>query len=283
MHGIIAGWICALLLFGASAQAQEKEQPLWEAGVGAAAMTLPDYRGSDEGRTYLLPIPYFSYNGERFRIDRRGVQGDLLRSENIWIDISMNLGPPAKSDENQARNGMPDLDPTVELGPSLRWLWWATPDTTKTFTFYLPVRGVIATDFSHAQSIGWVVAPHVTYEDLDFAPGGWDFSASVGPLYATEKFHDYYYQVSPQFATATRPAYDAKGGYSGVRATMAISKRFSDYWIGGFIRYDDLHNVVFEDSPLMRKSSSLMAGIGVTWIFARSKETVPVHREIKGE
>jgi MipA family protein len=275
MRGKWIGWLCAALFVIPAARAQE--EPLWEVGIGAAVTTLPDYRGADEGKTYLLPIPYFTYNGERLRIDRRGAHGDLIQKNNVWLDVSVNLGPPAKSDENQARNGMPDLDPTLEFGPSLRWLWWMSEDRDSTLTLYLPLRSVLATDFSHSQSIGWVFAPHVTYDVQNFGPGGgWNFGVSLGPLYATEKYHDYYYQVSPEFATATRPAYDAEGGYSGLRATLSLSKRFPKFWVGGFVRYDDLHNVAFEDSPLMRKESSLMAGVGISWIFARSKETVPV-------
>jgi MipA family protein len=281
MHGFTAAWLGALVLFASAARAQESPQPLWEVGIGMAGMSLPDYRGSDEKRSHLLPLPYFAYNGERFRVDRRGMQGDLLKADNIWIDISANLGPPADSEKNEARAGMPDLDPTIEFGPSLRWLWWAAPDASQTLTFYLPARAVTATDLSRAQSIGWVIAPHLTYDYLNFGPGGgWNFGASMGPLYATEKFHDYYYQVTPEFATPSRPAFDAKGGYSGVRTTMTLSKRFGDYWIGGFLRHDDLHDVAFEDSPLMRRRSSLMAGFGVTWIFARSADTVPARPEM---
>lgn len=268
-------WLYAALLMVPAAHAQE--EPLWEIGFGTASMVLPDYRGSDEGRTYLLPIPYFSYNGERFRIDRRGVHGDLAQKDNVFFDISMNLGPPAESDKNQARAGMPDLDPTIEIGPSLRWKWFESKNTNHALTLYLPARAVIASDFSHTQGIGWVFAPHVTYDYLNFGPGGgWNFSASFGPMYATEKFHDYYYQVNPEFATSTRPAYDADAGYSGARTTLTLSKRFADFWIGGFIRHDALNGTTFEDSPLVRKDSSLMAGFGVTWIFARSKEKVPV-------
>jgi outer membrane scaffolding protein for murein synthesis (MipA/OmpV family) len=266
--------LCVVLLGISTAQAQE--EPLWEIGFGAGLMSLPDYRGSDEGKTYALPIPYFAYNGDRFRIDRRGVRGDLVQANNVWLDVSMNLGPPAESDQNQARAGMPDLDPTIEVGPSLRWRWWESQNTNHVLTLYLPARAVIASDFSRAQSIGWVFAPHFTYDYLNFGWGGnWNFSASFGPLYATEKFHDYYYQVSPEYATPTRPAYDADAGYSGLRTTLTLSRRFADYWVGGFVRHDALSGATFEDSPLMRKNESLMVGFGVTWIFARSKEKVP--------
>jgi outer membrane scaffolding protein for murein synthesis (MipA/OmpV family) len=275
MHGLAAGLLCALLILSSTVRAQE--EPLWEAGVGMAMMTLPDYRGADEGKTYAFPVPYISYNGQNFRIDRRGAHGDIAQRGNVWLDVSVNLGPPADSEENDARRGMPDLDPIIEIGPSLRMLWLANERQDRTLTLYLPLRAVIATDFSHADTIGWIFAPHLTYDHLKFGPGGgWNFSASLGPLYASEDFHDYYYEVRPEFATATRPTYNAEGGYSGARTTFTLSKRFKDYWVGSFVRYDSLRGAAFEDSPLVRTNHSFMAGIAVSWIFARSAERVPV-------
>jgi outer membrane protein len=273
MQGIAAGVLCALLMLSSTVRAQE---PLWEAGIGVATMTLPDYRGSDEGKTYAFPVPYVAYNGENFRIDRRGAHGDIAQKGNVWLDVSINLGPPADSAHNTARRGMPDLEPTIEVGPSLRVLWLANDRLDRTVTLYLPLRAVVATDFSHADSIGWLFAPHLTYDHLRFGPGGgWNVSASFGPLYASEDFHDYYYEVQPQFATAARPAFNAEGGYSGARTTLTLSKRFKEYWVGAFARYDSLRGAAFEDSPLVRTNHSFMAGIAVSWIFARSAETVP--------
>src|SRR5690606_40394337 len=56
------------------------EYPLWEAGLGVGALTLPDYRGSDERTNYVFPLPYFIYRGDFLRVDREGAQ-TLLRSE----------------------------------------------------------------------------------------------------------------------------------------------------------------------------------------------------------
>jgi outer membrane scaffolding protein for murein synthesis (MipA/OmpV family) len=97
---------------------------------------------------------------------------------------------------------------------------------------------------------------------------------AAGPLYATERLHDYYYQVDPAFATATRPAYDARAGYSGVRVTVSLSKRFRHLWFGAFARYDDLSGTVFEDSPLVRIHRSFMTGFGIAWVAAVSEQRV---------
>jgi len=260
-----------------AASAWAGEEPLWEAGAGVGLVSIPDYRGSDERHAYVLPIPYFIYRGDKLKVDRGGVHGNLARSDGALLDISMNLGPPAKSQNNQARTGMPDIDPTIEAGPSLMWRLTENDRRDRVLSLQLPVRAVATTGFKY---IGWVFSPNLNMDFFNLGPGsGWNLGAAVGPLYASEGYHDYYYEVRPEFATASRPVYDAAGGYSGSRVTLALSKRFSQFWVGAFARYDTLRGAVFEDSPLVRQHHSFMAGVGVSWIFAHSEERVEVEGE----
>ncbi len=60
--------------------------------VGISAAYLPDYRGSNEYCTYLFPIPYFVYRGERLQVDRRGARGELFEGDYVSLDFSANLG-----------------------------------------------------------------------------------------------------------------------------------------------------------------------------------------------
>src|SRR5882757_8072770 len=48
-----------------AALADNKELlPLWEVGGGLAYAHLPDYRGSDEAHSYVLPFPLLVYRGD---------------------------------------------------------------------------------------------------------------------------------------------------------------------------------------------------------------------------
>lgn len=252
---------------------QAADKPLWEAGMGVAVLSIPDYRGSDEQRTHVLPLPYLVYRGEIVKVDREGVHGRLFDTERLKLDLSLGAGPPAKSNENEARRDMPDIDPTLEAGPELKIELAANAQRDRLWSLRLPVRAVIATDLAHWRYIGWVFTPHLNYDALRLG-SGWNVGVAAGPLYASERNHDYYYEVAPEFATSSRPAYDARGGYSGSRVTVAASRRFPRYWIGAFARYDTLSGAVFDDSPLVRRRHSFMAGIGVSWVFARSAQTV---------
>src|SRR5690349_10767885 len=119
----IAGAACIAGLSLAS-PADAESLPLWEAGAGVAAVTLPDYRGADSSSTYILPMPYFVYRGEFLKADRNGVRSMLFNTERIELNLSLNATLPVRSKNNAARRGMTDLRPTVELGPTLAFHLW---------------------------------------------------------------------------------------------------------------------------------------------------------------
>lgn len=249
--------------------------PLWELGFGVGGITVPDYRGSDENRGYLLPLPYVVYRGEILNVDRSGIYGRIFASQRVNLDLSFDAGVPVDSDENQARAGMPDLDPTFEVGPSLEICLWNDCKADRVLQLRLPARAVFSTDFSHIDSRGWIFNPNINLDIDNIGPGGgWKFGMALGLVYATEKNHDYYYQVDPLYATATRPTYDARGGYSGTRFVVALNKRYDGLWVGLFARYDDLSGAEFLDSPLVRVKRWFMAGFGVSWMFAKSATLV---------
>jgi outer membrane scaffolding protein for murein synthesis (MipA/OmpV family) len=252
-------------------------QPKWEAGVGATGLRLPDYRGSDESRGYLYPLPYFVYRGKFLRLDREGLRGVLVESDRVEFDLSLFGSLPVDSSKNRAREGMPDLDPVLEIGPKLNLTLWRDRAKEGRLDVRFALRGVIATDLSHTQDAGYVFHPHL-YLDLKpaFLEGKWDLSAQLGPLYGSDRYHQYYYGVAPQFATAERPAYQASAGYSGLVTGGSLTRRFRNFWVGAFVRYDALDGAVFETSPLMKRSHYFAAGFAVAWIFAESKERVEV-------
>jgi outer membrane scaffolding protein for murein synthesis (MipA/OmpV family) len=267
---VLAATLCAL-------PAHADLRPQWEFGVGATAFSLPDYRGSDESRAYLLPFPYVIYRGDKLRVDRGGVRGVFFETDRVEFDLSLSATPPVDSDKNRARQGMPRLDPTLEIGPRLNVTLVRDRANDRALTFRLPVRAVIATDLSHAEGAGYVGYPHLTFETRPtFFGGRWNLGLQAGPLFATRKYHDYFYAVHPEFATAVRPAYEARGGYSGAVTLASLSRRFRSIWVGAFARYDTLKGAAFESSPLMRRDYSVMAGVAFAWVFAESERKVEV-------
>jgi outer membrane scaffolding protein for murein synthesis (MipA/OmpV family) len=247
-------------------------EPLWELGIGVAAVRFPDYRGSDQNSVYALPLPFVAYRGRFLRADRDGARAILFAGRRVVVDMSLSASVPNKSKDNEARRGMPDLPGTFEIGPNVNVELWQSGDRALKLDLRLPLREAITLQRS-PRAIGITFSPNLNLDVRGFA-GAWNLGMLAGPLFADRRHHQHFYGVAPQFATASRPAYDAPGGYAGWRATTAFSRRVGNAWLGGFVRYDDLHGAAFARSPLVRSDRNVTAGFGISWIFATSSQRV---------
>lgn len=251
------------------------ELPLWELGVGVAALSLPHYRGAEHARNWLLPIPYAVYRGEFLRADREGLKLLLLERERLHFDLSANATAPAASDDEPARHGMADLDGTLELGPNLNWRVAAGPGWR--LEARLPLRAAITLS-THPRAIGWSALPNL---NLDRVHGPWRLGVQLGLLWGSRGTNGYFYDVGPADATPTRPAYRAPAGRAGWQATLAASRRDGGRWFGAFVRADTLAGSELRASPLVRRASNLTLGLGVSWVLVQSGQGVPDRDEFR--
>jgi MipA family protein len=267
---------CAVVLALLSPALHAEEKPLWEFGFGGGALAFPDYRGSDETRVYPVPVPYFVYRGRFLKADRDGLRGKLFDREYAELSLSVSGTIPINSEDNSARRGMPDLKPTLELGPSLELHLWRSADRATKLDLVMPLRVPVTLE-SSPRALQWLFAPRLNIDFENFAGRtGWNFGAGVGPVFAADKFHEYFYSVPARFATASRPEYRADGGYSGMHVLAALSKRFPKYWVGAFLRYDWLGGAEFDDSPLVRRQNYIAGGFGFAWMIGESKRRVTI-------
>jgi outer membrane protein len=248
------------------------KRPLWELGLGVAGLRLPDYPGSDQSRFYALPLPYVVYRGTWLKADRDGARALLFDSQRVKVDVSVAASTPTRSSNNDAREGMPNLKGTFEIGPNLNVTLARSAKDRWKLDLRLPLRGAISVERS-PKFVGSTFSPNLNL-DVGGLGGGWNLGMLTGPVFADRKFHQYYYGVDPAWATANRVAYQAHGGYAGWRAVAATSRRFGNMWVGGFVRYDNLRGAAFDDSPLVRRTSAVTFGFGVSWILATSSELV---------
>jgi MipA family protein len=251
-----------------------KEAPLWEFGLGAGAIAFQDYRGSDTTHAYPLPVPYFVYNGKFLKADREGVRGTLFNQDRLEINLSFNLTTPVRNDRE--RSGMPDLRSTVEVGPSFDLHLFRSDDRKIKLDLRMPFR-YAATVESSPRIIGWTFSPRLNVDLRDpFGLPGWNLGVLAGPLFADRRYHDYFYSVAAQFATADRPEFSARGGYAGTQTLTALSKRYPKFWVGAYMRYDTLAGAAFIDSPLVQRKSYWTGGFGFAWMIRKSTQVVEI-------
>jgi outer membrane scaffolding protein for murein synthesis (MipA/OmpV family) len=256
----------------ASLCARAAQEPLWELGAGLGGLRMPQYRGSDQNHDLLLPVPYAIYRGKVFRATREGARAVLIDSERFDVDLSLAATAPTRSNGNVARVGMPDLPPTLELGPNVNMV--LSRGRAEAFDwkldFRLPVRGVAQLNSSFKDA-GWTVSPVL---NLDLKWQGWNLGAQTGLLWSSRRYHALYYDVAAPYANATRAAYAAPAGSGGWQWTAAATRRLGSFWLGTYVRGDQLRGAAFADSPLVKKSHNLSFGLAFSWVFAVSDERV---------
>ena len=262
----------------AATTASAREEPLWEAGLGVAGLYFPDYRGSSHARGYALPAPYFVYRGDIIKSDRSGMRGSFFTNRDFDLNLSVGASLPVASDKNPEREGMADLKPSIEFGPAFEWTVWRSEGERMKLDLRFPMRVAVTVE-SSPRYAGTQFTPNVNldvHDPLGFR--GWNLGLVAGAVYNNAKYNARFYEVAPEFATASRPAYSAPGrGFGGFEFIGALSKRYPSFWVGGFVRYDTLNNAVFEDSPLVTSKRYVAGGLAISWIFKQSAERVPVN------
>ena len=139
----------------------------------------------------------------------------------------------------------------------------------------MPLRAVFATNLSRFSHQGWMFQPNLGFDGKDFmGHPGWNFGLLGGPIFSDRRYNRYFYAVDPGFATATRPAYSPGEGYACAQLIASVSKRYRDFWVGGFVRTDTLRGAVFDDSPLVKDRQYFATGVAIAWIFGASKTSV---------
>ena len=264
-------------LLGVKAQAEDTDpngvstRPLWELSAVAGGIYSPDYPAADKNSLHGLALPYLIYRGDFFRMGRDNIaKGVFIENDYTELNVSLAASFNANSSENNARRGMPDLDYLAEIGPQLKIkigeLYGGKTE------LQLPVRAVFSTDFGRIDQRGWHFNPKVSHERKNIFNSSIDMSSSIGSSFATKKLHEYFYRVEPRFATATRPAYEADGGYLGSDITLGLSYGITDRvraYVGWRVGY--YGGSANEESPLFRQKMNSSIYVGFTWSIYQSK------------
>lgn len=240
----------------------------FEWGAGLLSIKGAHYRGSDQSKDWFIPTPYFSYNSENIEVETSFARGTLYKNSWMAFKLSVLVGLNVESEDNRARAGMESLDYTFELGPMVIFDLWENPAKGYSLTFEAPFRMVNSTDLSNVHNRGFFSVPYLSWKASPH-PRRWGvgYELSVAAMWGSRKYHEYFYGVAPWYVTAGRAYYQAKAGYSGTQFTIILNKRWQDVVILPFIRYDILDGAVFEESPLVKKKSYFVGGLGIFWLF----------------
>jgi outer membrane scaffolding protein for murein synthesis (MipA/OmpV family) len=259
----------------ATGLADDDSLPLWEIGVVAGGGYLPDYPAADENHVNGLALPYAIYRGEVFRLgDRGAARGIIVDDDRFEFDLGLDAAFPVDSDDNDAREGMNDLDFLLELGPRLTYRFLPLEHRDE-LDLALAVRAVLSTDFSNLRYQGMTLNPSLTYRRNDFILDDMRGVVSLSPLFGFDGLNDYFYRVSPSEARPGRPAFEADDGYIGTELSIGASWGIMENLrVFGGVQIGYWGHSTNDDSPLHRDDWTVGVGGGLRWSIFTSERRV---------
>jgi MipA family protein len=250
------------------------DEPLWELRVGATALYGPAYPGSSQMVTNGVGAPLFIYRGDRIRFGEYGV-ARAIAAENKTFELDLSLDAAYSAEDADARAGMPDLDYLFQIGPQGVWhisdTGW-TGDGRTEVTAFLPVRAVAASDFKSIGHEGWLTEPSIMFRRQYNSQLRHSWNAQLFASFADENLMDYWYGVAPQYATATRPAYIAEGGYLATGLKLSWTREITDD-LQIFLTYQGrvFSGSANERSPLLEEDVTHALSFSFVWKALKSK------------
>lgn len=251
-------------------------EPLWEFGIGAFAGFIPDYPAADENHFNGLAVPFAIYRGEIFRLgDGGGPRGTVVDEPWLEFNLGFDASFPVDSDDNDAREGMADLDALFEVGPQaiVKFL----PDDEKNdLDLALAVRGVISTDITNTRYQGLVFNPRLIHRREDIFERDVRSFASVGPTFGFDGLNNYFYEVEPNDVSDDREEFDADDGYLGTEATLGLSFGITDrVRIFTGTQFGFWNGSTNDSSPLHKDDFTAAVFTGLSWRLLESERRVP--------
>jgi len=245
-------------------------KPKWEIGVAALGAYISDYPGSSQNHFNTVVLPYGIYRSNLFNADQDGLRGKLTKSNRWELNLGASAGFSTRSNKNTDRQGMPDLDYILELGPSLEYKLGIWDHSTLTAIGQARAAFAARRDIKY---IGVTFEPQLVYLQRTFLNPRVQLRLNVGPKFGFDGFNDYYYDVAPQYATATRPQYSSKNGYlytsAGSRLFFAVTPRLS---VGVSSQVLLGKGSANEDSPLYKRNVNYALSAGLAYSLFVSKD-----------
>ena len=242
-------------------------KPLWEAGLVVGGGRVSDYPGAGQSHTRGLVAPFVVYRGPVLNVDGEGIRGRLVDHPDFELQLTASAAFNAR--DNDARDGMPELDYLFGIGPQI--LYKGLRGVPGAPTLHLKARALFSTDFQRIDGRGASLEPELRWRLERFGGSSAALVLGIQPTWASRALHRYFYEVTPDQALPSRPAYAARAGYLGTEWKATLSRRVSTS-VSWFVaaRAMTLHGAANEDSPLLRRKSQLDVGAGLVWTPWRS-------------
>jgi outer membrane protein len=260
--------VLAVLLFAAASPAQTPDGVAvgaapptapppsglrWSLGLGVISSPRPYVGASNQ----ITPIPLIELYYKKLYV--QGIQAGyhFIDNEKFTLDMRAGFvfaGLDPKDSPDLA--GMMQRDPTIELGFVFDWKPGKYKLSTSITTDILGVSNgqQAETNFSRT----WM-----------FGQYRWGLTPSIGVVWQSSNYIDYYYGVTPEEVQPGRPEFighSAVNFQSGLLAFYRLSGRVT---LVGLVQIQRLDNEIFL-SPIVDNQRAIFGLLGATYRFGRS-------------
>lgn len=223
----------------------------WKVTVGAGAIYMPEYEGSD--KFDINPFPIISAEfGDRVSVDITGVTVDLYEANGFRAGVTGGFEPGRKEDDSDYLRGLGDIDAGGIIGGIVSY-------EVGPFEAYAKLDKTIG----GSDGLTGTVGAKASYKYERFI-----FSADISGTWADDKHMGSYFGVtSAQSATSGLAQYDAKAGVKRVDVKGSITYMMTENWLvtgaagAGFLMGDA------KDSPIVKDDVQPFAMLGVAYRF----------------
>ena len=254
---------------------QKSQKPKYEVGFGAIRLDVPNYPGASKSTPRTIPFPWVIYRGDILRADEEGTRAKFLEGDSLELGLSFGFNFAIKSDDNEARVGMPDTDTLVGIGPGLIYRL-LKDDPLQRVNFGIGLRGNLATNFADSLRYqGLILEPYVRYWRKLSSDIPVTVFTSLSASISDQDYADFFYTVKNQYETSTREAYKAKSGLIDLAFSLGfsydISKKAS---IFSGATYSNLSVAANKKSDLVEEEHNIGFIVGFAWLFYESDTMV---------
>ena len=272
--------ILALLLLAATRLhaepvADKDLAALWEVQVVAFGQNFPAYPSSSDQNLTLLPLPFPVYRGKVLRFGESLedlASGRVLDAKRVKLSIDVGASFPEDSSKLNARTGMPDLDFLLQVGPELEVSLNGSADDDRELNLSMQLRGAVSFDGLDATGRGVVFNPELEYLVRDLLGPKNELRFRVSSTWANSRYMNYFYGVTPDFATANRSAFDASSGYLNTEFLVGLNRKITDRLeFRGSVRLWINKGATNDASPLYERDYDRGIRLALFWTAFESK------------
>ncbi len=261
---------------------EEQVKPGFEFGLAAASVQVAAYPSSSVTSERYFLAPWFVYRSDNVQVKDGGIKLIAYESEKLTIDLGLGGSLNADTSETPLRDGMPDIDYLLELGPrfNVRLMDNTNTHGRNRLNWITAYRFALSTDFKRLDYRGPVLNTELSFRRSGLANNKLSFQASIGSTWVGNQLMDYFFSVAPEFETADRPQYNANGGFLGLDLSAGFQYKpvpAVNTFLG--LGVTSLNGSKNDDSPLFEEDINTRVIVGVSWKLYQSKRTVSVANE----